>query len=375
MASQEPREQPPGPIVVYGASGYTGRLISAELRRRGARIVLAGRDRGKLEALLEKLGGDAEVAAVQLSDRAGLRKLVGDATAVIACAGPFTLHGAPLIEAAAETGTPYLDTTGEQPFIRAAFERHGATASRSGAALVSGMGFDYAPGDMLAALTAEGLDGVDELTLAYSIRGFGATRGTALSALEMVGGGGVEWRDGELREAPRYVGAGSFAFPSPIGMQRVGRYPAGEQITVPKHVAVERVRTLIDLRSVLPLPLGPLGAAAMSGAGLAMAAAALRSPLGRLIARLPEGPSERDRKAVRFTIVCELRAGGQRRRGIVRGSDVYGTTAVLLAEGAMRMATGRPERAGALAPAEAFEPTAFMRALGPFGVTVEIEPS
>ncbi len=373
MASQDPREQPPGPIVVYGASGYTGKLISAELRRRGARIVLAGRDRGKLEALLEKLGGDAEVAAVPLCNRAGLRELVERGAAVIACAGPFTLHGAPLIEAAAETGTPYLDTTGEQPFIRAAFERHGATASRTGAALVSGMGFDYAPGDMLAALTAEGLDGVDELTLAYSIRGFGATRGTALSALEMVGGGGVEWRDGELREAPRYVGAGSFAFPSPIGMQRVGRYPAGEQITVPKHVAVERVRTLIDLRSVLPLPLGPLGAAAMSGAGLAMATP-LRGALGRLIARLPEGPSERDRKAVRFTIVCELRVGDQRRRGIVRGSDVYGTTAVLLAEGAMRMATGGPERAGALAPAEAFEPATFMRALGPFGVTVEIEP-
>ena len=145
---------------------------------------------------------------------------------VIGCAGPFTLHGAPLIEAAAETGTHYLDTTGEQPFIRAAFDRWGDTAARSGsAALVSGMGFDYAPGDMLAALTADGLGPIEEMTVAYSIRGFVSTRGTTLSALEMVRGGDVTWRDGEYREAPAYVGEGDFQFPSPIGSRRVGRYP------------------------------------------------------------------------------------------------------------------------------------------------------
>ena len=76
------------------------------------------------------------------------------------------------------------------------------------------------------------------MTIAYSIRGFGPTRGTALSALEMIKGGDVEWRDGELRAAPRHVGAGSFDFPSPIGARRVGRYPAGEAITVPRHVDV-----------------------------------------------------------------------------------------------------------------------------------------
>ncbi len=374
MAAKDALEDASGPIVVYGASGYTGKLISAELGRRGARIVVAGRDRGKLEALVSDLGGGVEIAAVPLSDPAGLRELIGRGTAVIGCAGPFTLHGEPLIEAAAESGTHYLDTTGEQPFIRAAFERHGDAACRSGAALVSGMGFDYAPGDMLAALTAEGLDSIDELTLAYSIRGFGATRGTALSALEMVRVGGVEWREGELRPTPRYVGGGTFEFPSPIGARRVGRYPGGEQIMVPRHLRVGTVRTLIDLRSVLPLPLGPLGATAMSAGGLAMATP-LRGAVGGLIARLPEGPSESERKAVRFTIVCELRAGEERRRGIVRGSDVYGITAVLLAEGAARMARGGPRESGALAPAQAFEPASFMRSLEPFGVSVEIEPA
>ena len=76
------------------------------------------------------------------------------------------------------------------------------------------MGFDYLPGDMLAALTADGLDAIDEMTIAYSVRGFGATRGTALSALEMIKGGDVEWRDGELRETPPRTSApGSFELP------------------------------------------------------------------------------------------------------------------------------------------------------------------
>ena len=137
------------PIVVYGATGYTGKLIARRAdpaRRRRSRC--AGRNREKLEA---RRGGTSAatpaVAAVPLDDAAGLRELVGDAAVVIGCAGPFTLHGEPLIAAAAETGTNYLDTTGEQPFIRGSVRALGrAAAEASGAALVSGFGFDYVPG-------------------------------------------------------------------------------------------------------------------------------------------------------------------------------------------------------------------------------------
>ena len=375
MATEKPNPGDPGPIVVYGATGYTGKLICAELASRGARIVAAGRDSAKLEAAVADLdeGGSVEVAAVPLSDPSALRELLERGSVVIGCAGPFTLHGRPLIEAAAETGTNYLDTTGEQPFIRDAFERQGVRATSSGAALASGMGFDYVPGDMLAALTADGLGPIDEMTLAYSLRGFGATRGTALSALEMVQGGDVEWRDGELRGTPRHVGAGSFEFPSPIGSRRVGRYPAGEQVTVPRHVDVRSLRTVIDLRSLIGVPLGPLGAVAMTGGGLAMSTP-LRGAAAKLIAKLPEGPSERSRKMARFTIVCEARAGMRTRRGVLRGSDVYGLTAAILAEAATRMARPDYDRSGALAPSQAFDPESFLAALEPFGIRVEIEP-
>jgi len=114
-------------VVVYGASGYTGRLIAAELASRGVELVLAGRNRGKLEAVAASLGSgtEARVAVVPIDDARGLRELIAPAAVVVACAGPFTLHGRPVIEAAADSGTDYLDTTGEQPFIRDSFERWG----------------------------------------------------------------------------------------------------------------------------------------------------------------------------------------------------------------------------------------------------------
>ncbi len=130
---------------------------------------------------------------------------------------------------------------------------------------------------------------------------------------------------------------------------------------------------VIDLRTLMPLPLGPLSAAAMTGSGLAMATP-LRGAAAKLIARLPEGPTEAQREAVRYTIVCDAEHAGGRRRGVLRGPDVYGITSVTLAEGAMRMAASGYERSGALAPAQAFEPRSFLAALEPFGVRVEIEP-
>lgn len=359
------------PIVVYGASGYTGKLIARELARRGAEMTLAGRNRQKLEAVAAGLESEPAIAAVPLDDRGGLRDLLDGAGAVIACAGPFTLHGEPVLEAAVEAGTHYVDTTGEQPFIRAAFDRFGPRAEESGAAVVSGMGFDYAPGDLISALTADGLGPLEELTLAYSVRSFAPTRGTTLSALEMMSGGDVEWTDGGYREAGRNADRGRFDFPSPIGRRRVGRYPAGEQIMVPKHIETRAVRTLIDLRALLGANLGPLSAPAMTVAGYAMGSP-LRGPIAGLVERLPEGPDEDARKAARYTIVCEARGPGGGRRAVVRGGDVYGITAVCTAESALQMAAPGFERKGALAPAQAFDPADFLQTLGEHGVTYEI---
>src|SRR5919197_6288493 len=126
-----------GPIAIYGATGYTGRLVAAELRRRGARAVLAGRNQAKLEIVAEDLGGDVETRPARLDDAPALRRLLEPCAAVIACAGPFRLHGEPVLAAAVEAGTHYLDTTGEQRFMRKVFEDYGPPAERAGVALLT----------------------------------------------------------------------------------------------------------------------------------------------------------------------------------------------------------------------------------------------
>lgn len=149
------------------------------------------------------------------------------------------------------------------------------------------------------------------------------------------------------------------------------RYPAGEQITVPRHLDTANVRTL--LRGMAgPDRLAPLTTLAMPALGLAMRTP-LRRAIGAGIARMPEGPSEENRRGTRFMVACEATAGSRKRRGIVTGSDVYGLTAVTTAEGAVRAADPAYDLSGALAPAQAFDPRDFLASLGWFGVDFEVD--
>jgi short subunit dehydrogenase-like uncharacterized protein len=358
-----------GPIALYGATGYTGRLVARELAEMGADFVLSGRNRSKLEALAEELGRSAPVRAATVESPDSLRELLADCAAVIDCAGPFTEFGEPVLKAAIETGTHYLDTTGEQGYMDMVFRRYAADAERNRVAAIPAMGFDYVPGDMIAALTAEGMGRLECLSLAYAQRGFVPTHGTALSALEAIKGGDVEYRRGAWRPAPSSYGRGRFDFGEGWGEQRMARYPAGEQITVPRHVDTANVRTSINaatltmgserLTVALPLIAHPLGLAA-------------RTPLKRLLSaairRAPEGPDEEARKGVEFKIVCTCKGQGASKSGWISGRDVYGLTAASIARGA-RIVAGRGFRGrGALAPSQAFEPRQFLAGLDRFGV-------
>lgn len=359
-----------GPIVLYGATGYTGKLTAAELKRLGADFVISGRNRDKLEALRDELGGEVAVRPASLDEPEELRELLADCAAVIDCAGPFLLHGEPVLRAAVETETHYLDTTGEQTYMKLAFDTYGPQAERAGTVVIPAMGFDYVPGDMLAALTAEGMGEVDEVTLAYSVTGFGTSRGTMLSALEMLKGGDVEWRKLQWLPADQSIGRGSFDFGPPLGPKRMARYPAGEQITVPRHVPTRRVRTLIGVSS-LAGPLAPVLPLIGRPAQLALRTP-LRKALGVAISRLPEGPDPEDRAAAKFTIVCEVTRGRTKRRGVVTGGDVYGLTAAAIAEGALTAAKGGISSSGALAPSQAFAPARFLEKLRRFDVAWSI---
>lgn len=368
-----------GPITVYGASGYTGRLISAELTRREVPFIAAGRDRKKLGALADRLGESGpkpEVRAVPNTDPQGLRDLFGGSGAVIACAGPFTVHGEPVLAAAVEAGTHYLDTTGEQNFIRTAFETYGPRAVQAGSAVIPAMGFDYLPGDMLVALTAAELGegaAIDKVRLGYHAP-FQPSRGTMRSGIEMIKGGDVEWRERALRPASQAAARPEFEFAGSLGRQKMMHYPAAEHITVPTHLAPRSVETGLTVSSFAPNSLSQAALPGLSrGLGLAMRTP-LRKVASKAISAMPEGADEASRRRASFVIGCEITSGRERARGTLTGTDVYGLTAALIVEGAIRAAAGEIEASGALAPATAFDPAGFLSGFERFDVKWEIHP-
>lgn len=356
-----------GPIAVYGATGYTGRLVAHELDRSGFEYRLAGRNPAKLAALAAELEGDPETFTIPVSDGAGLESLLADCPVVIACAGPFTLHGEPVLRAAVETGTHYLDTTGEQPFIQLAYERYGGAALDNNSAVIPAMGFDYVPGDMIAALTAAGMGPLETIKLGYTTA-FQPTRGTMLSALEMIKGGDLEWRDGGLNPASQTIARGDFDFGPPIGTLAMTRYPAGEHLMVPRHIETERVETMLSAESLMPEHLAPAMPLVARPAGLLMRTP-VRKAVGSLVEKLPEGASPEARAAARFTIACEAVGREQTRRGVISGHDVYGITAAFITKGALIAATGQLEEIGGLAPAQAFDPETFLTGFERFSLT------
>jgi short subunit dehydrogenase-like uncharacterized protein len=361
-------------VVLYGATGYTGTLVAEELAQRGVDHVLSGRDREKLAALGEARGVPARAAP--LDNEHVLRELLEDATAVINCAGPFTVAGDALVRAAIDTGTHYVDSTGEQAFVKLVFDRHGPAAERAGVALVPALGFDYALGDCIARLAARGHEPLEELMLGYSVKNFAMTRGTLRSGLESMKGGDVVYDSGEWRPAPFGVFRASFDFPQPIGRQTMTRYPSGEVITVPHHTRTKRVVSMLTARTAAPnAPAASVLPYLQPGLELT-----LRTPLRGLLSRavdlLPKGPDEAARRAAEFTIVSVARGeDGFTGRAIVRGSDVYRLTAVTLVHGAELMSAPGYDRAGAFGPAAAFDPEAFLNYLSDHGVSWELAPA
>jgi short subunit dehydrogenase-like uncharacterized protein len=353
-------------IAVYGATGYTGKLVAVELHRRGIDMVLAGRNRAKLDSAVATLGlTGAQVRTAGVGDPAGLAAVLDGCDGVINCAGPFTFFGEQVVRAAITAGCHYVDTTGEQGYMQRIFEQCHDDAQRAKVTVIPAMGFDIVPGDVIAHLTAAGVEPLERLTIAYRTAGFGVTRGTMHSALEILSGGDLVYEGGSWSPAGPMRRAGSVVFPGESRAAPTMRFPGGEIVTVPRHVKTQHLEVLMDAQSFVPGPLGSLTPAMAPGLG-----ALLRTParklLDRVIDRLPEGPSEAKRRAASFTILAKATGtDGRVARGEIRGNDVYGSTALLSVEGISRLCAGAPS--GVLAPSQAFELDDFMGFLGTIG--------
>lgn len=185
-------------FLLYGANGYTGKLIAHLACERGLRPILAGRDRASVEQLASEL--NLESSIFSLDDSAAIDAALRTVAAVLHCAGPFSHTSKPMADACLRTQTHYMDITGEAAVIETLAARD-REAKAAGIMLLPCVGFDVVPTDCLAAHLKRRLPSATHLALA--IQGMGRlSRGTATTMVENINRGGLIRRDGKLKSVP-----------------------------------------------------------------------------------------------------------------------------------------------------------------------------
>ncbi len=333
-----------GGILLYGATGYTGRLIAQKAKATGLDIRLAGRSRESVAAVAEPLGLPCVAAA--LDDPAALDAAVKGSALVLHVAGPFSATSKPMVEACLRNRVHYLDITGEIDVFEACAARD-AAAKAAGIMLMPGVGFDVVPSDCMAAHVKRRLPGAIALTLAMN--GLSSmSRGTAKTSVEALGKGTAVRRDGrivEIDEVPRRkldFGNG----PEPVvglswGDVSTAWYTTGiPQIEVFFRETPELARMLGMPRFLRKL----LG----SAPGQAV--------LKRAINLMPAGPDEQMRNTVRATVLAEARdAAGTLARSRLETPEPYALTVETALLVAKRVLAGDAPP-GYQTPAKAYGP-------------------
>ncbi|HEX4705300.1 MAG TPA: saccharopine dehydrogenase NADP-binding domain-containing protein [Pseudonocardiaceae bacterium] len=328
--------------MVYGANGYTGELVAKLATQRGERPVLAGRSAAKIEPLAAQLG--CEHVVVDLENGRALRAALADIQVVAHCAGPFAHTARNMVDACLDTGTHYLDITGEIDVFEDIYTRHDE-AEQAGVVLLPGGGFDVVPSDCLAAMLAERLPDAEELELAFTMGG-GISPGTLKTAIEGAATGGRARIDGELRSVSIGHRTRVAAFPS--GPKRVTAIPWGDLSSAYRSTGIRTITTY----TVIP-------GGDLIGKGQQFLAPLLRMPAVQragttLVDRLVRGPSEDRQSAGRAEVWGRVRhAEGQQVTGSLTTPAGYALTADAVVRGVALLAAGGVAP-GAHTPSSAF---------------------
>ena len=379
-------------LVVYGASGFVGRLLAGYLAGHApadVRIALAGRSRSRLEQVRGELPAAARhwpLVEADYTDAASLAALAASTRVLATTVGPYARHGLPVVEACARAGTHYADLTGEVLFVRRAIDATDAVARDTGARVVHACGYDSIPSDLSTLLLAEraradGAGGLRDVQLVATARG-GFSGGTVDSVRGQFEELGRDAAARRLAGDPFALSPDRAAEPDTRQPRDAGppsRTPDGRW-TAPFVMAsfntrvVRRSNALQDwaygrgLRygEVMGCGRGLTGAAAATAvtAGLAGFATAMSLPPTRALLNrvLPEpgtGPGERTRARGWFRMEVDATTeSGRRYRATAagQGDPGYAATAVMLGETVLGLALDDdrlPDRAGSLTPATA----------------------
>lgn len=341
-------------IVLFGATGYTGRLTTRALTARGATPVLAGRNAGALAKLAADIGG-AETAVADVTDPASVRALLGRGDVLVTTVGPFLRFGGPALEAAVAAGAHYFDSTGEGPFIRTVFD-HDDRARTAGSGLLTAFGFDYVPGNLAAGLALREAPEAVRAEIGYFIAAPGTSGGTRASMAGMVFEPGFALRGG--RVVAERMGARLHTF------EVDGRPHTGVSVPGSEHFALTRSYPRLREAGVyLGMP-AAAAARGMQATTLLTGALTRMTPVKRLVdnalARIVKGstggPGPESRARTRTWAVAEVSDASGRVLASVTltGGDPYDFTAAILAWGAQTALDGGLLGTGALGPVDAF---------------------
>jgi len=404
-------------IVLYGATGFVGKLTAEYLARAGgeARIALAGRSTERLLTIRETLGESAQAWPVLMADASSpstLDAMAAQTRVVITTVGPYSRYGLPLVAACAAAGTDYADLTGEPPFVRDSIDLYHKQAHDTGARIVHACGFDSIPSDLTvyALYRRAREDGAGELVgTDFVVRKFsgGLSGGTMASMVEVLD---AVSRDADVRRqfADPYTLSPDRGAEPELGAQPDLRWRRGRQIApeltglwtagfmmAPTNTRiVRRSNALQDwaygrrFRYSEHMSLGssavaPVASAVVNGVGNAVSGLGGRYfrllPRGLVERVLPKpgtGPSEavRERGYYEVETYTTTTSGARYVATIAqRGDPGYKATAVLLGESGLALAMDRDELSelrGVLTPAAAMG-DALLTRLPAAGVSLE----
>lgn len=404
-------------IVLYGATGFVGKLTAEYLARTasGVRIALAGRSRDKLIAVRESLGekaGSWPLITADASQPSTLNAMAAQTRVVVTTVGPYAKYGLPLVAACAAAGTDYADLTGESLFIRDSIELYHKQAADTGARIVHSCGFDSVPSDLtvFALYRRAQRDGAGELTdTNLVVRDFkgGVSGGTAASMIEVMRAASSDAEARRVMNDPYTLSPDRAAEPE-LGAQPDLRWRRGGEIApelrgywvAPFVMAavntriVRRSNALLDYaygrrleygeqmsmgRSVLA-PVASALAAAGNAVAMGLGSRYFHRVPGKLVDRvLPKpgtGPGEKVRENGHYTVeTYATTTSGARYRAVMsqKGDPGYKATSVLLGECALALALDRDELSdlhGVLTPAAAMG-DALMARFPAAGVSLE----
>src|SRR6056297_560676 len=186
-------------IIIYGSYGYTGRLISELASKSSSNVLLAGRNRDRLENQAEKLGLPFFAANLDRSD--DLDRLMANASVVIHCAGPFHQTWKPILDACIRNNCHYLDITGEIDVFEGIKSRDDEI-TEAGIMAMPGTGFDVVPTDCMALYMKKKLPDAVNLELAFMGLGGGISHGTAQTMADNLGSGSLIRENGIIKQVP-----------------------------------------------------------------------------------------------------------------------------------------------------------------------------